>query len=193
MTGLIDIFTTSPWHSSVVSRSELNEEHRVIDSESMYVAQGGDDVNSVTLLVLQAYLETSLRAGHRLLKSCTFCRRVPLHFERIARRSNRCYQKVSPRYLYYYSSPVRKICPQHLTNFYPRAPNSTAIISWIFLRLHLANLRSLCDHFLRLSFVFFTTKNHKQRPIWDESVSICVIDQVRSANDDPNALLQINR
>ena len=40
---------------------------------------------------------------------------------------------------------------------------------------------------------FFTTKNHKQRHRCDESVSICVIDQFRSANDDPNALLQINR
>ena len=71
-------------------------------------------------------------------------------------------------------------------------PNSSAIIAYICLRLHLANPLPLCDRFLRLSFVFYEKiikKTHK----CDECVSIDVIDQVRSAKDDPNALLQINR
>ena len=51
-----------------------------------------------------------------------------------------------------------KICPQNLPNFYPGAPNSTAIIAWIFIRLHLANRRPLCDRFLRLSFVCYDKK-----------------------------------
>ena len=43
----------------------------------------------------------------------------------------------------------------------------------------------VCPCFLRQK----SSKKHK----CDKSVSIGVIDQVRSANDDPNALLQINR
>ena len=82
-------------------------------------------------------------------------------------------------------------CPQNLTTIYPCGPNSTAMVAYIFPRLHLANPLPLCDRFLRLSFVFRDKiiNNHK----CGESVSIGVIDQVRSANDDPNALLQINR
>ena len=85
-----------------------------------------------------------------------------------------------------------KICPQNVTDFYPNGRNTTPIIAYIFLRLHLANTLPLCDRFLRLSYVFHdkkSSKNHK----CDESVSIGVIDQLRSANDDPNALLQLNR
>ena len=51
-----------------------------------------------------------------------------------------------------------KICPQNLTKIYPSAPNSTAIIAYIFLLLHLANPLPLCDRFLRLSFVFYDNK-----------------------------------
>ena len=60
----------------------------------------------------------------------------------------------------------------------------------IFMRLHVAYPQPLCDRFLRLSFVFYDKKNHKQRHRCDERVSICVIDQLRSANDDPNDLLR---
>ena len=85
-----------------------------------------------------------------------------------------------------------KICPHNLTNFYPDAPKSTATIPYICLRLHIANPRPLCDRLLRLSFVFYVSKSSKNHRC-DESVSIGVIDLLRSANDDPNALLQINR
>ena len=61
-----------------------------------------------------------------------------------------------------------------------------------FLRLHLSNPLPLCDRFLRFSFVFYDKKSSKKHKC-DERVSSGVIDQVRSANDDPNALVQINR
>ena len=85
-----------------------------------------------------------------------------------------------------------KICPQNLTDFYPHGFNSTPIIAYIFIRLHLANPLPLWGRFLRLSFVFYD-KNHQKNHKCNESVSIGVIDQVLSANDDPNVLLQINR
>ena len=53
-------------------------------------------------------------------------------------------------------------------------------------------IRDLWNAFC-VSPLFFTTKNHKQRHRCDESVSIGMIDQLRRANDDLNALLQINR
>ena len=88
-----------------------------------------------------------------------------------------------------------KIYPQNLAIFFStRAlPIRQRSSRTFFLRLHLANPRPLCDRFLRLSFVFLTTNNHRKKHRCDESVSIGVIDQLRSANDDPNALLHINR
>ena len=47
------------------------------------------------------------------------------------------------KHLYYYSSPVRKICPQNRTDFYPHGLNSTPIIAKICLRLHIASPRPL--------------------------------------------------
>ena len=61
--------------------------------------------------------------------------------------------------LYYYRRAVHKnlfsqICPQKLTDFEPRARNSTPIMASIFMRLHDAYPLPLCVRFLRLSFVF---------------------------------------
>ena len=41
--------------------------------------------------------------------------------------------------------------------------------------------------------LFIYDKKSSKKYKCDESVSIGVIDQVRSANDDPNAILQLNR
>ena len=63
-------------------------------------------------------------------------------------------------YLYYYSSPVRKICPQNRTDFYPHDLNSTPIIAYI-IYAYILPVRDLWTaRFLRLSFVF-TTKKEK--------------------------------
>ena len=67
-------------------------------------------------------------------------------------------------HLYYYSSPVRKNLSSKFDENLPgpSAPNSTAIIAYIFLLLHLANPLPLCDRFLRLSFVFYNNKIMKK-------------------------------
>ena len=91
-------------------------------------------------------------------------------------------------YLYYYSNnlsskfdenlPVRsQFDSDHRINL----STPTSCQSATFVRQLFAFV--LC--FLRQK----SSKNHK----CDESVSIGVIDQVRSTNDDPSALLQINR
>ena len=54
-----------------------------------------------------------------------------------------------------------QICPQNLSKIYPGGPNSTAIIAYIFLCLHLANPLPLCDPFC-VCPLFFTTKNHQK-------------------------------
>ena len=87
-------------------------------------------------------------------------------------------------HLYYYSSPVRKNLSSKFDENLPSAPNSTAIIAYIFLPLHLANPLPLCDRFCVYPLFFTTTKSSKKHKC-DESVSIGVFDQVRSANDDP--------
>ena len=69
---------------------------------------------------------------------------------------------------------------------------STAITASIFLRLHLANPLLLDRSLFAFVLCFYdkkSSKNHK----CGESVLIGVIDEVLSANDDPNTLLQINR
>ena len=62
----------------------------------------------------------------------------------------------------------------------------------IRLHKHLANLLPLDRSLFAFVLCFYdkkSSKNHK----CGESVSIGVIDEVLSANDDPNTLLQINR
>ena len=93
-------------------------------------------------------------------------------------------------YLYYYSSYVRKNLSSKFDENLPlRSQFDTDH------RVDFSTPTS-CQSatFVRLLFPFVlydkkSSKNHK----CDESVSIGVIDEVRSANDDPNALLQINR
>ena len=96
------------------------------------------------------------------------------------------------QYLYYYSRPVRKNLSSKFDVFLPGRsqfdsdhrvdfPTPTSCQSATFVRPFFAFV--LC--FLRQKII----KNHR----CDDSVSIGVIDQLRSANDDPNALLQINR
>ena len=85
-----------------------------------------------------------------------------------------------------------KICSQNLTDFYPHGLNSTPDH-----RVHFSTPTS-CQSatFVRPLFAFvlcFYDKKSSKKHKCDESVSIGVIDQVRSANDDPNALLQVNR
>ena len=73
----------------------------------------------------------------------------------------------------------------NLTKIYPCAPNSTAITAYIFLRIHLANPLPLDRSLFAFVLCFYdkkSSKNHK----CGESVSIGVIDEVLSANDDPN-------
>ena len=95
-------------------------------------------------------------------------------------------------HLYYYSSPVRKNLSLQFDEFLPERSQFDSDHRVDF------STPTSCQSttFVRPLFacpLFFTTKNHKQRHRCDESVSIGVIDQLRSVNDDPNALLQINR
>ena len=69
---------------------------------------------------------------------------------------------------------------QFLTNFCPYALISTPNVPYIFFTYQLSNLLPLGDRFLRLSFVFYDKKSLKNRKC-SESVSIGVIDEVRSA------------
>ena len=90
---------------------------------------------------------------------------------------------------YYYSSPV-------LTNlsskFDENLPGRSEFNSDH--RVNFSTPRScLCVTAFCVCPLFFTTKNHHKNHKCGESVSIGVIDQVRRANVDPNALLQINR
>ena len=95
-------------------------------------------------------------------------------------------------YLYYYRRAVLTNLSSTFDENLPARSQSNSDHRVIFLRLHLGNPLPLCDPFLRLSFVFYDKKESKNHKC-GESVSIGVIDQVRSANVDPNALLQINR
>ena len=59
--------------------------------------------------------------------------------------------------LYYYRRAVlKKLSPKFLAG----RSNSTAITASIFMRLHLANPRPLCDRFCLLSFVFYEKNNN---------------------------------
>ena len=60
-----------------------------------------------------------------------------------------------------------------------------------FFYAYILPIRYLCATAFCICPLFFTTKNHKKKHNCGEYIG--VIDQVRSANDDPNALLQINR
>ena len=94
---------------------------------------------------------------------------------------------------------LKELCPhKSVLKILPISSSRLALAiryrSWRqFLCAYILPIRDLCATAFCICPLFFTTKNHKQCHRCDESVSICIIDQVRSTNDDPNALLQINR
>ena len=95
--------------------------------------------------------------------------------------------------LYYYSSPVRENLSSTFDKFLPGCSQFESDHRADFSTPSSCQSATFVLPFFCVCPLFFMAKNHKQRHRCDERVSLCVIDQLCNANDDPNALLQINR
>ena len=97
------------------------------------------------------------------------------------------------RYLYYYSSPLLTNLSSKFDGNLPVRSHFDSVHRVIFSTPTSCQSAIFVRPLFAFVFWFFTTKNHKKNHKCGESVSIGVIDQVRSANVNPNALLHINR
>ena len=91
-------------------------------------------------------------------------------------------------HLYYYRRRVRKNLSAKFDNFLAERSQFDSGHRVDFSTPTSSQTATFVRPLFAFVLCFFTTKKHKQRHRCDESVSIWVIDQLRGANDDPNAL-----
>ena len=91
-------------------------------------------------------------------------------------------------YLYYYRSSVRKNLSSKFDRFLAGRSHLDTNHGVNFSTPTSCQPATFVRPLFALSFVFYDKKSSKKHKC-DESASIGVIDQVRSANDDPNSLL----